>query len=153
MKDTPPERVSELNEWQRESLLCYRKQWFIEADWGQVQPAADPLDRPTVILTSSETGSASEDFLMALETGRSAAVRLGQGTAGSSGQPLMEELPGGGLFSICTGRMPWPDQVAQKGIEPHLWVQPTVECVIRGEDQVLDAAARWLRVGKGQRGD
>lgn len=153
MKNTPSERVAELDEWQRESLLCYRKQWFSEADWGQVQPAADPLNRPTVILTSSETGSASEDFLMALETGRSAAVRIGQGTAGSSGQPLMEELPGGGLFSICTVRMPWPEEVAQKGFEPHIWVEPAVEGVIRGEDQVLDAAARWLRVGKDQCGD
>ncbi|MBE0698036.1 MAG: hypothetical protein IH586_14025 [Anaerolineaceae bacterium] len=145
LKDTPPERVTELEEWQRESLLCYRKQWFEEKSWGQVQPADEPLDRPTVILTSSETGSAAEDFLMALETGRSSAIRIGQGTAGSSGQPLPEALPGGGLLGICTVRMPWPEEVAQKGIDPHIRAEPAVEDVIQGEDRVLDTALQYLR--------
>jgi C-terminal processing protease CtpA/Prc len=127
MKDTPPDRVAELADWQRESLLCYRKQWFEEAFWGQVQPATELLDRPTVILTSSETGSASEDFLMALETGQSGATR------------------------ICTVRMPWPEEVALKGIEPHVRVEPTVDDVIRNEDRVLQTAIRYLRGDKDSR--
>jgi C-terminal processing protease CtpA/Prc len=149
MKDTPPDRMANLAEWQRESLLCYRKQWFEELDWGQpALPASEPLDRPTAILTGSETGSASEDLLMALVAGQSEAIRIGVGTAGSSGQPLMEELPGGGMLAICTVRMPWPEEVARKGIEPHIRVEPTVEDVIRGEDPVLKEAVRCLKDDK-----
>ena len=74
MKDTPPEQMAELEEWQRKSLLCYRKQWFEEQDGEQVLPASAPLNCPVIILTSSETGSAAEDFLMALETGQSPVI-------------------------------------------------------------------------------
>jgi C-terminal processing protease CtpA/Prc len=144
MKDTPPERMADMEEWQRESLMCYRKQWFHEADWGQVQPASARLDRPIAILTSSETCSATEDFLMAIETGKGEATRIGQGTAGSSGQPLIEDLPGGGMLGICTVRMPWPEEVAKKGIEPHIRVEPTIEDVISNEDRTLKTALDYL---------
>lgn len=144
-KDTAPDQMVELEEWQREPVLCYRKQWFEEFDWGQVQPASEPLDCPIVILTSSETGSASEEFLMTLETGLSTAVRIGQVTAGTSGQPLIEELPGGGMVGICTVRMPWQERIAGKGIEPHVRIEPTVEDVIRHEDRVLQEAVRYLK--------
>jgi carboxyl-terminal processing protease len=145
MKDTPPEQMAELEEWQRESLLCYREQWFEAQDGEQVLPASAPLDCPAVILTSSETGSAAEDFLMALETGHSPVIRIGQATAGSSGQPLRRELPGGGIMGICTLRMPWPEKVAEKGIEPHIRVEPTVEDIFRDEDRVLShVLPLWL---------
>ncbi len=144
LKNTRPEKMVALAGWQREALLCYQNKCFEAVDWGQVLPASDPLDLRTVILTSSETGSASEDFLMALETGQSAAIRIGQGTAGSSGQPLIEDLPGGGMLGICTVRMPWPEVVAKKGIEPHIRVEPTVEDVIQNEDRTLNTALRHL---------
>ena len=144
MKHTPPDQMADLAEWQRESLLCYRMQWFEEMDWGQVQPASERLECPTVILTSSETGSAAEDFLMAFESGRGETLRIGAGTAGSSGQPLMEVLPGGGMLGICTVRMPWPEEIRLKGIEPHIHIEPTVEDVILGHDRILQAAIRHL---------
>lgn len=144
LKDTPADRIPDLPEASRKHLLCYQKQWYHEESWGQIQPAQEVLSLPTVILTGSETGSASEDFIMAFYSGKGEAIRIGMSTAGSTGQPLIEGLPGGGMLAICTVRMPWPEEVWRKGIEPHIWVEPTVEDVIRDEDRTLNVALSYL---------
>jgi len=148
LADAPADELAGLDETAREKLLCYRRRWFHQAHWGSLSPASETLALPTVILTSSETGSAAEDFVMAFEAGQSGATRIGQSTGGSSGQPLIQGLPGGGQFAICTIRMPWPEQVWRKGIEPHICVSPTVEDVIRNEDRTLAAARRYLGEGR-----
>jgi hypothetical protein len=43
---------------------------------------------------------------MAFESGKAEASRIGQATAGSTGQPLTQGLPGGGMIGICTIQMP-----------------------------------------------
>jgi C-terminal processing protease CtpA/Prc len=144
VKDTPADRLADLSEWERENLLCYSSQWFHEESWGQVQPAAEILSLSTAILTSSETHSAADDFLMAFQSGKGEGVRIGGSTSGSSGQPLLVDLPGGGLGGICTVRMPEPEEVWQKGIVPHIPVEPTVEDIIHDEDRVLNTAMHYL---------
>jgi len=144
LRDTPEHKVRDLPTKAREQLLCYKKQWVHKAGWGTVQPVQEILDNPTVILTSSETGSAAEDFVMAIQSGKGEAIRMGRSTGGSTGQPLTQELPGGGRFAICTVRMDWPHKIWRKGIEPHILVEPTVEDVIRNEDHVLNTAVRYL---------
>ncbi len=144
LKDTPPDQLADLSEPERVNFLCYRNQWFHEESWGQVQPAKEILSLPTAILTSSETNSAADDFLMAFQSGKGEGIRIGESTSGSSGQPLEMALPGGGLGAICTVRMPEPEEVWQKGIEPHIRVEPTVEDIIQDEDRVLNTAMRYL---------
>jgi carboxyl-terminal processing protease len=144
LKDTPPDHVVELSEEERANWLCYRNRWFDEQSWGQVQPADETLSLPTAILTSSETGSAAEDFLVAFETGKGEGVRIGGSTSGSSGQNLIEDLPGGGMLGICTVRMDWQEEAWQTGIEPHIRVEPTVQDIIRDDDRALDTAVRYL---------
>ena len=70
LRDTPPDMLADLSEWERENLLCYRNLWFHEESWGEVQPAQVILSLPTAILTSSETNSAADDFLMAFQSGK-----------------------------------------------------------------------------------
>ena len=72
------------------------------------------------------------------------ATRVGTNTAGSTGQPLPVDLPGGGAAGICTVRMPFPNEVWQRGFEPDVRVEPTVEDVIRDVDRVLMAALDHL---------
>ena len=79
------------------------------------------------MLTDSETGSAAEDFIMAFQSGKGEATRMGRSTAGSSGQPLIQELPGGGKLAVCTIRMPWPEEVWRKGISHKLSTFPTCQ--------------------------
>jgi hypothetical protein len=96
------------------------------------------------VLTSSETGSAAEDMVMALESGEAEALRVGGATGGSTGQPLIEGLPGGGSVAICTVQSDWPAEVWRDGIVPHVRIEPTLEDVIRDEDRVLETARRQL---------
>jgi C-terminal processing protease CtpA/Prc len=149
MKDTPPDKINELNEWDRERLLCYQRQMFHEENWGNILPSPQIVSVPTAILTDSETASAAEDFLVAVISGKGRATRIGTGTAGSTGQPLIQDLPGGGQFGICTIRMPWPAEIWRKGIEPDIWVEPTIDDVIQDEDRTLNRAVDYL-CGNGQ---
>jgi hypothetical protein len=144
VKDTPADKLADLSEWERLNLLCYRNQLFHEESWGQVQPAAEKLSLPTAILTSSETNSAADDFLMAYQSGKGEGIRIGGSTSGSSGQPLEVYLPGGGMGYICTVRMPEPEEVWRKGIEPHIRVEPTVKDIIHDEDRALNTALGYL---------
>ncbi len=141
---TPADQVPFLSETDREHLHCYQHRLLHDVSWGQIQPAQEILSLPTAVLTGSETGSAAEDFLMAFQSGKGEATRIGRSTAGSSGQPLIEGLPGGGMLGICTVRMPWPEEVWRKGIEPDIWVEPTAEDVIRDEDRALNTALQHL---------
>jgi carboxyl-terminal processing protease len=140
LKDTPADKVPGLGERDRERLLCYGRQWLHEESWGNIEPSQEILSLPTAILTDSETGSAAEDFLVAFQSGKGEAIRIGRSTAGSTGQPLIQELPGGGMLGVCTIRMPWPEEVWLKGIEPHIHVEPTIEDIIRNEDRTLNTA-------------
>lgn len=144
LKDAPADKVLTLDERDRECLLCYRKQLWLEESWGHVEPSDEILSVPTAILTDSETLSAAEDFIMAFQSGKGEAVRFGRGTGGSTGQPLVQELPGGGLLGVCTISMAWPEEVWRKGIEPHIHVEPTIEDIIRNEDRTLKAAMASL---------
>ena len=144
LKDTPADKIPGLHERAREQLLCYRKQWLHEEQWGNIQPSQEILSLPTAILTDSETGSAAEDFIMAFQSGKGEATRIGKSTAGSSGQPLIQELPGGGKLAVCTIPIPWPEEVWRKGIEPHIDVEPAIEDVIRNEDRTLKTAVCYL---------
>ena len=40
---------------------------------------------------------------MAFRSGKGQATLIGRGTAGSTGQPLIQDLPGGGQFGIVVG--------------------------------------------------
>ena len=144
LKDTPADQVSSLDEDAQERWRCYKRQWWHTMNWGNLQPSQEHLALPTVILTSSETGSAAEDFLMAFQSGQGNAIRMGSATAGSTGQPLIEELPGGGMLGICTVRMPWPEVIYGQGILPDVHVEPTIDDVIHNEDRVRKMAIRHL---------
>jgi C-terminal processing protease CtpA/Prc len=115
-----------------------------EESWGYIEPSEEILSLPTAILTDSETLSAAEDFIMAFESGKGEAIRVGRSTGGSTGQPIVQELPGGGVLGVCTIRVSWPELVGRKGIEPHIHIEPTVEDIIRNEDRTLKMALSSL---------
>jgi C-terminal processing protease CtpA/Prc len=144
LNDTTADKVQGLSERDRERLLCHRRQWLHEESWGTIEPSQDILSIPTAILTDSETLSAAEDFIMAFQSGNGEAIRVGRSTGGSTGQPLVQELPGGGMLGVCTVRVPWPELLGRRGIEPHIHVEPTIEDVIGDEDRTLKTAVSAL---------
>jgi carboxyl-terminal processing protease len=102
--------------------------------------------KPVAVLTSGATYSAGEDFMVAFDTMKRGLI-VGEPTGGSTGQPLMIALPGGGMARICTKADTYPDGRVWvgKGIQPHLKVAPTVADLRKGKDTVLEAALAALR--------
>jgi C-terminal processing protease CtpA/Prc len=96
---------------------------------------------PLVLLTGAATHSAAEDFVGPLKTGGRAKT-VGGTTAGSTGNPLLFELPGGGGFNVCTRYMLLPDgrEFIGLGIPPDVEVGLTAADIAGGRDQVLERA-------------
>ncbi len=119
-----------------------------------MQPSDGPrFLGPLVVLTGPYTFSAAEDFVVPLDYA-DRAVFVGDTTGGSTGQPLMMLLPGGGSFRVCTKRDRYPDgrEFCGFGIAPDTVVLPTVEDVREDRDPVMEAAvaaiADWEKYGR-----
>ena len=102
--------------------------------------------KPVVVLTSSFTGSAAEDFCVAFAAMKRGKI-IGEPTFGSTGQPLCFPLPGGGSARVCTCRTTFPDgtEFMKTGIQPDIVVHSTVSDIRAGRSTVLQAALDYLR--------
>jgi C-terminal processing protease CtpA/Prc len=112
-----------------------------------VQP--DPqrqYDKPVLVLTGAATYSAAEDFAVAFD-GMQRGALVGEATGGSTGQPLVIKLPGGGGARICTKQDSYPDGrvFVGVGVQPQHIVKQTVDGVRAGRDEVLEAALAQLQ--------
>lgn len=128
-----------------------------ERAWGKpdrlhqfkIEPEpADPLHHfsgKVIVLTSSKTFSAAEDFAVAFDAMKRGTL-MGEATGGSTGQPLMISLPGGGMARICTKQDTYPDGKAfvGVGVQPHIVVHPTINDFRANRDTVLEAAIKEL---------
>lgn len=102
---------------------------------------------PIVVLIGNYTFSAAEDFLIFLSTIKDRkSVLIGDKTGGSTGQPLMFQLPGGGWAGVCTKRDTYPDgkDFVGFGIEPDITVKETVDDLINNRDPVLEKGIEVL---------
>ncbi len=111
-----------------------------------VQP--DPqrqYKNPVVVLTGAATFSAAEDFAVAFDSMQRGTL-VGEATGGSTGQPLLIKLPGGGSARICTKQDSYPDgrTFVGVGVQPQHIVKQTVEGLRAGRDEVLEAALAQL---------
>ncbi len=76
------------------------------------EPATSHFTGRLVMLTDPETASAAEDFLMPFKDNG----RVGETTAGSSGQPLYKELGDGMRLWIGAKRQTFPDGGQFEGV-------------------------------------
>jgi C-terminal processing protease CtpA/Prc len=128
-----------------------RAHGFMEG-WHEEDPSdwpargREPYRKPVVVLTSPRTGSAAEDFCVLFRVMRRGKL-IGEATAGSTGQPLVIRLPGGGNAMVCTARCTFPDgeEFVGAGIQPDIEARPTVADTRAGRDTVLEAALLQLR--------
>lgn len=109
-------------------------------------PAANPYLGPVAVLISPMTFSAAEGFVVAFDAADRGAL-VGRTTGGSTGQPMMFPLPGGGRARVCVKRDLYPNGRAWvgHGIEPDIEAVPTIASVREGRDVELEAAVAWLR--------
>lgn len=113
-------------------------------------PARTKLDRvviPTALLIGHSTASAAEDFLIYADRQKHM-VRIGEPTFGSTGQPYMFDLPGGGSARVCTKRDTYPDGrvFVGVGVKPDIEVKRTVADFLAKRDPVLDRAMQELKM-------
>jgi C-terminal processing protease CtpA/Prc len=122
-------------------------------EWQKVAHDSDPIvlprsqhfNGPVALLIGPETFSAAEDFVVSFQTLKRGLL-VGQRTGGSTGQPMMFDLPGGGTARICAKRETYPDgrKLVGIGIAPDIEVAPTVSDIRAGRDAALERAAEAL---------
>jgi C-terminal processing protease CtpA/Prc len=112
-------------------------------------PPEQVYQNPVALLIGPRSFSAAEDFAAMFAQAKRGPL-VGEATAGSTGQPLTLQLPGGGTARICVKRDSFGDgsDFVGKGIGPTHVVKNTVAAVRDGGDPVL-AAAEQLLLGAG----
>jgi len=128
-----------------------QKEAWHEEEGSTIQPRTrNPYLGPVVVLIGPGTVSAGEDFVVALDAcGR--ATLVGEKTAGTTGQPLLIELPRGGRARICTKRDTYPDgrEFVGIGVIPDVEVHPTQESIGAGRDVILEKGIEVLAAQAG----
>ncbi|MFC1736565.1 S41 family peptidase [Candidatus Hydrogenedentota bacterium] len=132
------------SKWKTRQYMPVFRAWGKEEKWYEgeasiIRPRGrDRFLGPVVVLTAVETFSAAEDFVVALHASKRARI-VGGKTGGSTGQPLMIELPGGGRATICTKRDTYPDgrDFVGVGVIPDVEIYPGPADFVAGRDVVL----------------
>jgi len=99
-----------------------------------------------LVLTSAQTYSAAEDFTVAFDTMKRGTI-VGEATGGSTGQPLMFDLPGGGSARVCTKKDSYADgkPFVGVGVQPNIVVHPKLADFRENRDTVLEAALALIK--------
>jgi C-terminal processing protease CtpA/Prc len=107
--------------WKEENYIDNTAWEVHNADTVKIDKSLPRIEVPVVILTSERTFSAAEDFLI-YSMSNQKIKRIGSNSAGSSGQPLFIDLPGGISARICAKRDALPDgtDYIGTGIEPDI---------------------------------
>lgn len=100
---------------------------------------------PTVVLMGNATASAAEDFLIYADA-LPHFTFMGDKSFGSTGQPYLFDLPGGGRARVCTKKDVYPDgrEFVGYGISPDIFVKPTLDEYLQDKDVVLQKAMEFL---------
>ncbi|NRB48050.1 MAG: peptidase S41 [Saprospiraceae bacterium] len=104
---------------------------------------------PTVILVGNGTASAAEDFLIYADN-QEHMTKIGEPTYGSTGQPLLFELPHGGIARVCTKKDTYPDgkEFVGVGIQPDIQISKGLSDYIENRDPALETAIGYLNERK-----
>jgi C-terminal processing protease CtpA/Prc len=136
------------NDWAKKSLLHFQDKAYYTFDYSP--ETTHVLEKkvvvPTVLLIGHNTCSAAEDFLIYADNQKHM-TKIGENSFGSTGQPYIFELPGGGSARVCTKKDTYPDgrEFVGYGVKPDIEVIPTVQHHLRHNDPVLNRALEFLR--------
>ncbi len=121
--------------WRRGSLKC-GGQWT----GGEKQYTGE-----VVVLVSETTDSFSENACMMLKTYSRCTV-IGSQTEGTKRDLMIVPFLSGLGFKMATDAIFYPDstEIHRIGIVPDIYVEPTIEGIRNGEDEILNAAIAFL---------
>jgi C-terminal processing protease CtpA/Prc len=119
--------------------------WYEPTEFSSIEPPERTFVIPVAVLVGSSTYSAAEDFLAFMRAVPNC-VFVGGRSAGSTGQPLAFEIPGGAWVGITSKRDVMPDgtEFVGFGVAPDVEVQQTVAAFREGRDLVLERAVEVL---------
>ncbi|MCX2739492.1 S41 family peptidase [Pontibacter anaerobius] len=140
------------NEWAARSLNAFQDRLMHEFDYSPAQNKVQQSEKvivPTAILIGHKTASAAEDFLIYADNQKHM-TKIGENSFGSTGQPFMFEMPGGGHARICTKKDTYPDgrEFVGYGVKPDIEVKMTLQDYIQKKDPVLEKALMQLKKQK-----
>lgn len=135
------------NSWNKKVYDICKKQYFEKlTESKEIKECPLTLNQPVAILENEFTASSAEDFLINFDNiGR--AIIVGTPSYGSTGQPLIFDLPGGGSARICTMWCTYPDgrEFINIGVKPHVYAQMSLDDYKKGYDRVFDKGLQVLR--------
>ncbi|MEL6624463.1 MAG: S41 family peptidase [Bacteroidota bacterium] len=148
---TPQDTVNvseEDKKWNKQALLTYQDSYFHKFPYHATKLDLATEERiviPTVLLIGNGTASAAEDFLIAADNQKHM-IKIGQPTFGSTGQPMVFDMPGGGSARICTKKDTYPDgrEFVGVGIQPDIYVKKSLDDFIHDKDPALEKAIEYL---------
>lgn len=141
------------NDWGKKAFLSYHDKLYYDFPFQADSISSDDLRLlkdtrvvlPTVVLIGHNTASAAEDFLIYADNQKHF-TKIGEPTIGSTGQPFLFDLPGGGVARICTKKDTYPDgkEFVGVGIQPDILITKSLKDFIENKDPVLDKAIEYL---------
>lgn len=136
------------NEWTKKALLNYLDLSYYDFEYSPKPNLlkAKRIVVPTVILLGHNTASAAEDFLIYADNQKHM-IKMGENSFGSTGQPFMFDMPGGGSARICTKQDAYPDgrEFVGYGIKPDIEVKRSLQDYLQKKDPVLEKALEYLK--------
>jgi len=134
--------------WSKQAYLSYHDKYFYDFPYHPYSTENLNITRieiPTVILIGHNTASAAEDFLVYADN-QEHMMKIGEPSFGSTGQPMMFDLPNGGIARVCTKKDIFPSglEFVGYGIQPDIIVRSSYKDFIEGKDNVLDKAIDYL---------
>lgn len=137
--------------WNKKAYLSFHDQLYFDFEYNptKIQLNAKRIVVPTVILLGHNTASAAEDFLIFADNQKHM-IKIGEKSYGSTGQPYLFDLPGGGYARVCTKKDTYPDgrEFVGYGIKPDIEVVPTLDDFLKNTDKALEEAIKYLKINK-----
>lgn len=135
-------------DWQKQSYLSYKDEFYYNFPYEPYSTSNLDITRielPTAILIGHNTASAAEDFLIYADNQENM-TKIGEPTFGSTGQPMIFDLPNGGFARVCTKKDTYPDgtEFVGFGIKPDIEIKTTLTDYMENKDPVLEKAIEHL---------
>jgi len=102
-------------------------------------------DKPVVLLMNQHSQSHCEYTIMCLRTGPNVTV-IGSNSIGADGNVASLQLPCGTRFIFTSLGVYTPEggQTQRIGLSPNIYVEPTIEGIRDGRDELMEAAISFL---------
>lgn len=112
-------------------------------------PNKDPYRGKTVLLMNAETQSQAEFTCMLLQT-VPGSVSIGSATSGADGNVSEIVLPGNYRTYFSGIGVYYPDKRPTQGagLQPDIYIKPTVQGIREGRDELLERAVQYIKTGQ-----